>query len=137
TRAESGVDRRTTVDARSLVAYGRYAPARALALKDSPSDPRLVRIYRHYAMGEAFAAEGDAAGVRREADRVLALLVEAIKGGEYGAMDIASIAADVLSGRAALLAHDPAKAAGFFTRAAQRQERVFPVAKAFDPPPWW
>ena len=39
----------------------------------APDDPRIVRIYRHYARGEAFAAQGDAAGVRREADTVLGL----------------------------------------------------------------
>ncbi len=128
---------RTTIDARSLVAYGRYAPARALAMTDGANDPRLVRIYRHYARGEALAAQGDAAGVRREADKVAALLAESQKAGESGAEDVASIAADVLNGRAALLSHDPAKAAELFARAAQRQEKAFPFAKNFDPPPWW
>jgi tetratricopeptide (TPR) repeat protein len=137
TRIERPQDRRTTVDAKSLVAYGRYAPARALALVDAPSDPRFVRIYRHYAKGEALAAQGDALGVRREADKVLGLLVESLKAGETGNADIASIAADVLNGRAALLSHDPDKATVAFARAAARQEKVFPVAKNFDPPPWW
>lgn len=136
-RVERGQDRRTTVNARSLVAYGRYAPARALALKDAPDDPRFVRIYRHYAKGEALAAEGDAAGVRREADAVLRLLIESLKAGETGNTDTASIAADVLNGRASLLAHDPAKAVDFFARASARQEKVYPVARNFDPPPWW
>jgi tetratricopeptide (TPR) repeat protein len=137
TRVERAADRRTTVDAKSLVAYGRYAPTRALAMADTPSDPRLVRIYRHYAKGEALAAQGDAAGVRREAERVLALLVESLKAGESGNADIASIAADVLNGRAAMLANEPAKAAEFFTRATARQDKVYPAARAFDPPPWW
>jgi predicted Zn-dependent protease len=136
-RVERSQDRRTTVDARSLVAYGRYAPARALALADNALDPRLVRIYRHYAKGEALAAQGDAPGVRREADKVLALLVESLKAGETGNTDTASIAADVLNGRAALLAHDPAKAVELFARAAARQEKAYPFAKNFDPPPWW
>jgi hypothetical protein len=137
TRVQRAQDQRATVDARSLVAYGRYAPARAIALTDGANDPRLVRIYRHYAKGEALAAQGDAAGVRREADKVLGLLVESLKAGEAGNEDTASIAADVLNGRAALLSHDPAKAAEFFGRAAARQEKVFPVARNFDPPPWW
>ena len=137
TRVERSKDRRTTVEAKSLVAYGRYAPAQALALTDAPSDPRLVRIYRHYAKGEALAAQGDAAGVRREADKVLALLVEALKAGETGNADLSSIAADVLNGRAALLSHAPSKAADFYARAAARQEKVYPVANNFDPPPWW
>jgi tetratricopeptide (TPR) repeat protein len=136
-RVERPQDRRNTVTARSLVAYGRYAPAKAAALTDGAGDPRLVRIYRHYAKGEALAAQGDAPGVLREADQVLALLVDSIKAGESGNADTASIAADVLGGRAALLTHDPAKAAGFFARAAARQDKVYPVAKNFDPPPWW
>ncbi len=137
TRTDHAKDRKTTADARSLVAYGRYAPGRALALPDNGADPRFVRIYRHYAKGEALAAQGDAPGVRREADRVLSLLVESIKANEYGNMDTASIAADVLNGRAALLTHDPAKAATYFARAAARQDKAFPANKNFDPPPWW
>ena len=68
---------------------------------------------------------------------MLGLLVESLKAGEGGNQTLASIAADVLNGRAALLSHDPAKAADFFARAAQRQEKEFPVARNFDPPPWW
>ena len=130
-------DAKATVDARRLVALGRYAPERALDLPDNGADPRLVRIYRHYAIGEALAARGDAPGVRREADRLLVLLIDALKANETGNADVASIAADVLNGRAALLAHDPDKAATIFTRAALRQEKVYPVARNFDPPPWW
>ncbi|HEY2357853.1 MAG TPA: hypothetical protein VGH86_10415 [Phenylobacterium sp.] len=136
-RSANPVERRTTAEARSLVAYGRYAPARAIALTDAPGDPRIVRVYRHYARGEAFAAQGDAASVRREANIVLGLLVEALDSGESGTASVASIAADVLNGRAALMTHEPAKAADFFARAAARQDKDFPVAKNFDPPPWW
>jgi len=137
TRSMKPSESRITVDARSLVAYGRYAPAKIIAMADGAGDPRLVRIYRHYAKGEALAAQGDAAGVRREAEKVASLQAEAQKAGESGSEDIAAIAADVLSGRAALLGHDPAKAADSFARAAARQEKAFPVAKNFDPPPWW
>ena len=137
TRVQRPQDARTTVDARSLVAYGRYAPAKALTMTDGANDPRFVRIYRHYARGEAFANQGDAAGVRREADKVLGLLVDSLKAGETGNADTASIAADVLAGRAAMLSHDPAKAADLFARAAARQDKAYPAAKNFDPPPWW
>lgn len=136
-RSTDPIERRTTANARSLVAYGRFAPDRALALADAAGDPRIVRVYRHYARGEAFAAKGDAAGVQREVEAVQALAAEAGKANESGAVDIAAIATDVLAGRAALLAREPAKAAQAFARAAQRQERAFPVAKNFDPPPWW
>ncbi|MDB5437158.1 MAG: hypothetical protein JWR47_3415 [Phenylobacterium sp.] len=136
-RSANPVERRTTASARSLVAYGRYAPDRALALADAAGDPRIVRVYRHYARGEAFAARGDVAGVRREAEAVGTLAAEAGKANESGTVDIAAIAGDVLTGRAALLDHEPAKAAEAFARAAQRQEKAFPVFDNFDPPPWW
>ncbi len=133
----AGPDRRTTATARALVAYGRYDPARALAIADNPADPRIVRIYLHYARGEAFAAHGDAAGVRAEVGAVAALGAEALKANENGSASIAAIAGNVLAGRAALIGGQPDKAAGFFARAAARQEQDYPFAKNFDPPPWW
>jgi predicted Zn-dependent protease len=129
--------RRTTATARALVAYGRYEPARALALADNPADPRIVRVYRHYARGEAFAARGDAAAVQREATAIAALGAEAKAAAEVGTLPIADIAADVLTGRAALISNQPTKAAEAFARAAARQEKAFPFADNFDPPPWW
>jgi tetratricopeptide (TPR) repeat protein len=75
--------------------------------------------------------------VRRQADAVLRLLVDSLKAGDTGNADHASIAADVLNGRAAMLSHDPAKAAELFARATARQDKAYPVAKNFDPPPWW
>ena len=129
--------RRITATARSFVALGRYAPARALALQDRPDDPRLVRLYRHYARGEAFAARRDQSGVSREAAAVAAVGEEARKAAETGSAQVAEIAAEVLQGRAALLRDDPAKAAQYFAGAADKQERYFPFAKNFDPPPWW
>jgi predicted Zn-dependent protease len=126
---QAAVDRRATAEARALVAYARFAPQTALSLADRADDPPLVRLYRRYARGEALAARGDAAGVRREA--------EAIRAGGPQNADLAAIAADVLTGRAALIDHEPQAAAQAFARAAERQEKVFPAAHAFDPPPWW
>jgi tetratricopeptide (TPR) repeat protein len=135
TRSEGPADRRTTADARALVAYGRYAPDRALALTDAPGDPVVVRVYRAYAKGEAYAAKGDVAGVRKEADALRGLRNEATK--DVGGPIIALLGSEVLDGRAALLAGDPAKAVAAFTTAAETQEKTFPVSRAFDPPPWW
>lgn len=135
-RSEKLGDRRTTATARSLVAYGRYAPDKALALRDDPTDPLILRIYRHYARGEALAARGDGAGVIREAEAIDGLGAQASKT-ELASLPITDISANVLKGRAALLRNDPEKAAGFFTKAAERQERVYPVRQNFDPPPWW
>ena len=65
---ETTTDRQSITTARSLVALGRFAPDRALALTSAPSDTRLHKIYFHYARGEAFAAKGDAAAVLRGGD---------------------------------------------------------------------
>ncbi|MGH6909638.1 MAG: hypothetical protein ACREE0_10740, partial [Phenylobacterium sp.] len=130
-------DRRVTAASRSLVALGRYAPDRALAVPERPDDKRIQKIYRHYARGEALAFRGDAIGVKREADAVSALGVEASAATENGAVQIAGIAAKVLAGRAAMLQGQPAQAADLYAQAAAAQEKAFPVLKNFDPPPWW
>jgi len=130
-------ERRLMAHARSLVALGRYAPGRALALADNPSDDRIVRLYRHYARGEAYAARRDAAGVRREADAVAELGTAAAKASDTGNVTLAGIMADVLLGRAAMVAGQPDEAAAHYATAAAAQEKAFPVPKNFDPPPWW
>ncbi|WP_394764372.1 tetratricopeptide repeat protein [Phenylobacterium sp.] len=137
TRVESAPDRRATAIAKSLVAYGRYQPAKALALTEQPGDTRMVKIYRHYARGEAFATRGDVAAVNAEAAAIATLSAEASKAGDPGSVSIADIATGVLHGRAALLDHQPARAVELFAAATTRQEKTYPVAKNFDPPPWW
>jgi tetratricopeptide (TPR) repeat protein len=137
TRTADPIERRTTAQARGLVAYGRYAPARALALIEAPGDPHIVKVYRHYARGEAFAARGDAAGVQREADAAAAEGALAQRVAEGGTVTIAYIARDVLAGRAALMNGQPGKAAELFAAATARQESAFPFKDNFDPPPWW
>lgn len=124
--------------ARSLVALGRYAPERALAVPEGKDDPRLVRIYRHYARGEAFAARRDAAAVRREADAIAAVMAQGVQPGDLGGeADVAAIARGVLMGRSAMVAGRPVEAAEHYARAAAAQEKAYPVPTNFDPPPWW
>jgi hypothetical protein len=109
-------------------------------MTERADDPRLIKVYLHYARGEAYAAKSDAAGVRREAQAISALPLSGAAlggGGDRQASGLGAIAADVLTGRAALIDHDPAKAAEAFARAAQRQETSYPFAESFDPPPWW
>jgi tetratricopeptide (TPR) repeat protein len=137
TRSESPADRRTTATAKALVAYGRYEPSKALTLKDEPGDRLIVKVYRHYARGEAFASRSDAAGVRAEAEAIASLVADAGKAGEAGTVNIGGIAGDVLAGRAALLDRQPDKAAALFAQAAADQERIYPASRNFDPPPWW
>jgi tetratricopeptide (TPR) repeat protein len=154
---ETTTDRYTIASARSLVALGRFAPDRALALTSAPTDTRLQKIYFHYARGEAFAAKGDAAAVEREAEAIAALRAEAAKvqgpilppgraagvrgeayqAGESANLPIAEVAAGVLKGRAAMLRGEASQAAVIFARTAIAQEKAFPVPKNFDPPPWW
>jgi len=135
--AQAPADRRVTAASRSLVALGRFAPDRALAVPEAAGDTRIQKIYRHYARGEALTARGDAAGVKREADAVAALGAEASSAAENGNVQIAGIAAKVLAGRAAMLQGQPAEAAELFAQAAAAQEKAFPVLRNFDPPPWW
>lgn len=130
-------DRGAMARARSLVALGRFSPDRALAVPETPADARVVRIYRHYARGEAFAAKGDAAGVRREAVAVADEGAAALKAADTLNTQVAEVAAGVLAGRAAMLADQPGEAAILFAKAALAQEKAFPVPRNFDPPPWW
>jgi tetratricopeptide (TPR) repeat protein len=124
--------------ARSLVALARYAPERALAVPEGKGDPRVLRIYRHYARGEAFAARRDAAAVRREADAIAAVLAAGPDPGDLGGeADLAAVAASVLRGRAAMVAGRADEAVQHYAKAAAAQEKAFPVPKNFDPPPWW
>jgi tetratricopeptide (TPR) repeat protein len=124
--------------ARSLVALGRYAPDRALAVPQDPDDTRFLRIYRHYARGEAFAVKGDAAGVRREAEAIRAVIAQGAQTGDLGGeSEMAAVAEGVLRGRAAMVAGKPEEAVRHFAQAAAAQEKAYPVPKNFDPPPWW
>ena len=122
-------DRRATAIGRSYIAYGRFAPDKALAIAEQPSDAPYVRIMRHYARGEAFAARGEAKAVLAEAAALKAL------GPDPANANSISIAAAVLEGRAAMLQGKPADAAKAFETAAALQERIY--ATSFDPPPWW
>ena len=130
-------DRRVTAASRSLVALGRFAPDRALAIPEAADDKRIQKIYRHYARGEALAFRSDAAGVQREADAITALGIDAAKSHETSAAQISDIAGKVLAGRAAMLRGQPRKAAAIYAEAAAAQEKDFPVLENFDPPPWW
>ncbi|MBV8681223.1 MAG: hypothetical protein JO111_00010 [Caulobacteraceae bacterium] len=139
-RRQDPVERRVSAEARALVALGRFAPEKALALPDDPIAPPGLRLWRRYARGEALAAHGDGEGVRREAQAITALA--SLPSGVPGANEAdfaatALIAADVLEGRAALIRGAPDEAATAFARAADREEKAFPYARRFDPPPWW
>ena len=117
---------------RAYVAYGRYAPDRALALPAPPVSDYAKVMWR-YARGEAYAAKGDVAGLRGETQALGALMQgkpEIIPSG----LDQAKLARQVLDGRLAMLEGRPADAARIFRAAADAQEKE---SWGIDPPPWW
>ncbi|MDB5444197.1 MAG: hypothetical protein JWP73_2573 [Phenylobacterium sp.] len=130
--AGSPADRRSTALGRSYVAYARFAPGRALAIPEAGNDQGYLAIMRHYARGEAFAADGDARAVLAEAAAIRAVKPLAT---EVGSPNMLAVAASVLEGRAAMLQGKPDEAAKAFSTAAKLQESVW--ATNFDPPPWW
>jgi predicted Zn-dependent protease len=117
---------------RTYAAYGRYAPDRALALK-APSGDDFGTVMWRYARGEAYAAKGDAAGLRRESEALAALLKGKTTINEFQ-MNQVRLARLVLDGRIAMLAGQPAEAVRLFREAADAQEGFDWGA---DPPPWW
>jgi tetratricopeptide (TPR) repeat protein len=114
--------------ARALVAYGRYAPDRALAMP-APAESDYAKAMWRYARGEAYAARGDVAGLRGEAQALGALIQD-----KPESNDQAKLARQVLDGRVAMLEGRPAAAARIFREAADAQEKH---DWGTDPPPWW
>lgn len=123
---------RSLILGRTEVAYGRFAPEKALALPEPGADETIHRIYWRYARGEALASRGDAAAVLRESQGI-----EAVQANprEWGVEALRTVAAGVLAGRAAMLSGDARRAAKLYAEAAAEQERTF--GPVLDPPPWW
>jgi hypothetical protein len=122
------------------IAYGRYAPARALSLPDPGPDAPYAGALWRYARGEAFAARGDAARVKSEA----ALLQAQIDATDRtpnrftgSARAVARIAELTLRGRVAMMEGAPQTAAGFYRAASAIQDTELSGRNLFDPPPWW
>jgi hypothetical protein len=120
------------VISRSLIAYGRYAPDKALGLAQPSGDDFRIAMWR-YARGEALASKGDAPGVQKEADALAALLAAHPKLNGFE-KDQAWLAQKVLAGRAAMLGDRPDEAARVFREAAAFQDSH---SWGTDPPPWW
>jgi tetratricopeptide (TPR) repeat protein len=120
-----------TVISRGFVAYGRYAPDKALALPAQTGAYDTV-MWR-YARGEAFAAKGDLAGLRQETQALGAFVDGKPKLNAFEAPQ-ARIARQVLQGRVAMMQGQPAEAARIFRAAADYQDSFHWGA---DPPPWW
>jgi tetratricopeptide (TPR) repeat protein len=130
--APVALPKNTYVAARAVVAYGRYAPDKALALPP-PSAGDYPKVMWRYARGEAYAAKGDAGGLRGEA-AALAALLQAKPGLNAFELDQARLARQVLDGRVAMLEGRTVEAAHIFRQAAAAQDKANWGA---DPPPWW
>ena len=128
------------VAAHAYVAYGRFAPDRALALPPAGKDAAFAEAMRHYARGEAFAAKADAAGLAAEtawlahADTALATTPDYYRDAARAVIEIAQL---TLKGRLAMLRGDPGAAAKAYRQAAAIQDDELGGGAAGDPPPWW
>lgn len=111
---------------RTYVALARYAPDRMLALTASSRDDNEFRAYHAYGRGEALLQKGDAAGARRELDKL-----RRIEGDnpEY------KLAVAVLEGRLALAEGNVRTAIDRFSKGAALQDEAF--GTWMDPPVWW
>jgi tetratricopeptide (TPR) repeat protein len=110
-------------EGRGFVIYGRDAPDRMLAMTDPGNERPAAQVLYHYGRGEALAAKGDVAGVRKEAAAIKISTPQS------------NVAKSVLDGRAAMLGKDYAAAAKAFESASMLQGETF--STQMDPPPWW
>jgi tetratricopeptide (TPR) repeat protein len=117
---------------RMVIAYGRYAPDKALVLPE-PVNGDYPKVMWRYARGEAYAAKGDLAGLHQEATGLAAFLNPRPKLNEFE-LQQANLARRVLEGRIAMLEGRPADAARIFKEAAADQDKY---GWGTDPPPWW
>jgi tetratricopeptide (TPR) repeat protein len=131
--APVALPKNTYVAARAVVAYGRYAPDKALALPPPSGGDDYPKVMWRYGRGEAYAAKGDAGGLHGEAAALAALLQAKPKLNDFELAQ-ARLAQKVLDGRIAMLEGRPADAARIFRDAASAQEKA---DWGTDPPPWW
>ncbi|MEG3175577.1 hypothetical protein U1872_04990 [Sphingomonas sp. RB3P16] len=110
-------------------------PAAVLALPAPKAS--VLRAAWHYARGEAFARQGDAAAVRQEAAGITGIAGKlSTEDGSAQAQQLTFIARSVLTGRAAMLDKRPAEAAIAFRIAAEMQEGEA-FSDVSDPPAWY
>jgi tetratricopeptide (TPR) repeat protein len=127
------------VVAHAFIAYGRFAPDKALALPAAGKDAAFAEAMRHYARGEAFAAKGDAVGLGAEAawlagaDTALTTTPDYCREAARAVLEIAQL---TLKGRLAMFQGDPKAAARAYALAAAIQDDKL-AGGAGDPPPWW
>ena len=115
-------------------AVARFDPKSVPALPE-PKLPYLKAAW-HYARGEAAAAAGDTAAVKREIEAIPATIAKPKKHDSKAPEQMLGIMRAVLAGRVAMLAGDPRAAAAAFGQAAAIEET--PEFNDFtDPPAFW
>ena len=117
---------------RTMAAYGRFAPDRALALAAPPKTETYRTYMWLYARGEAYAARGDAANTLVQSRLITTALGP--KPADDSPATQARIAVKVLEGRAAMIQGRAEDAANSFKDAADLQAKA---DWGKDPPPWW
>lgn len=124
------------VAANGYFAMAKFAePSEVLALPE-PKLPFLLAAW-HYARGEAFAREGKAVEVRKEAAAIRGVTAALNPDdGSAQAQQLIFIARNVLAGRAAMLEKRPGDAVNSFEQAAEIQESQ-DFSTVSDPPAWY
>jgi tetratricopeptide (TPR) repeat protein len=130
---EKGKPNGPYVIGRTLVAYGRFDPDRALRLPEPPKGDTYRSLMWRYGRGEAYAAKGDARGALSESQLMGATLGAQPNTADSNTAQL-EIGRRVLAGRAAMIEGRPGDAAKIFEEAAALQEKA---KWSMDPPPWW
>ncbi len=124
------------IAANGYFAMARFAPVTEVLALKQPKLPFLKGAW-HYARGEAFARNGDAAGVRSEAAAIRGVRGPKSKDDATAqAQDLLFIARGVLAGRAAMMGGRPGEAEVAFRQAAELQESD-DFSAVSDPPGWY
>jgi tetratricopeptide (TPR) repeat protein len=127
---------RQMITANGYYAMALFADAKEVLALPQPKLPFLVAAW-HYARGEAFARQGDAEAVLREAAAIRGITGKLKKDdGSLQAQTMTYIARNVLVGRAAMMAHKPSEAALAFAQAAEMEESD-DFSSVSDPPAWY
>jgi tetratricopeptide (TPR) repeat protein len=119
--------------ARTYIALARFAPERVKDIPEPTAGQPVLQVLRLYARGEAAAARGDIAGVRREL-KAIGELPAADGPARINAQSLSTMAKYVLEGRAAMLGGDYAGAVRAYGLGADYQDRTL---TGWDPPLWW
>ena len=122
------------VGANGYLALAQFAPPEEILALPEPRSSILAAAW-HYARGEARFRQGDAPGVRAEADALRGLTGDIPDDGSKQAQNFIAIVRGVLAGRTAMLEGRTGDAAMAYRQAAEEQESK-QFSSVADPPAW-